>query len=272
MDVPKKSSPRSLGLFRWPPYFPRLLSPGGAAKRDPRSMLKELKGSLLYHLAHVLPERPWEPLQEAIYVAFSRRKLAGEYAEFGVFSGRSSVRAYYYMHNALAGSPRRIVAFDSFQGLPPLSKEDRVRYQDFEAGAYACSEEDYRANLRALGVPDDSILTVPGWFSDTCNTETASRRGIGKIAVAHIDCDIYSATLTVLRFLADHMEDGGLIVFDDWGSYRGHPELGQRGALAQFQREHPELWLVPERADAGGSAFVSLHRKLGEAERVKAQQ
>src|SRR4051794_19357381 len=117
MDVPKKSPLRALGLLKWPPYFPRLLAPGDARKP---TRLRDLKGSLLYHLSHVLPSRPWDPLQEAIYVAFGRRKLTGEYAEFGVFSGRSSVRAYYYMRAATGTDGKRIVAFDSFQGLPAL--------------------------------------------------------------------------------------------------------------------------------------------------------
>lgn len=263
---------RALGLIKWPPYFAQLLAPGGRARRGRTTRLAEIKSEVLYHLAHVLPERPWEPLQEAIYLAFKTRKLVGDYAEFGVFSGRSTVRSHYYIKAALRGATRRIVAFDSFQGLPRLDAADQVRYSDYAEGSYACSEADYRSNVVKYGVPDDLVVTVPGWFADTCNAATAGRIGLDKIAVAHVDCDIYSATLTVLRFVGDLLEDGGIIVFDDWGSYRGHPELGQRGALAEWMRERPDLWITTERADASGSAFVSVHKKLSERERIDAQR
>lgn len=272
MKTPKSllQTVRSFGLIKWPPYFPQLLSAGDGRERQERRLLGDLKASALYHLGHVVPSRPSNPLQDAIQVGYRRRRLTGDYAEFGVFSGRSTIRAYYYMKAAChAGTEPRILAFDSFQGLPALENADQVRYTDFEAGSYACTEEQYRKNVTEHGVPADRIVAIPGWFADTCNDTTAARIGLGKIAIAHIDCDILSATLTVLRFLATHLEDGGLIVFDDWGSYRGHPELGQQGALARFRAERPDLHLTAERIDPGGSAFISLHRKLTAAERAK---
>jgi len=261
---------RRIGLVKWPPYMGQLLPrPDGKSRRSPQARLQEAKGALFHELGHMIPARPTEPLLEAIYIAYKRRKLEGDYAEFGVFTGRSTVRAYHYLRGARGNVATRMFAFDSFEGLPKLADADAVRYSDFAEGEYACSEDDYVRTVTAHGVPRSWIHTVPGWFSATCNRETAARVGLGQIAVAHVDCDILSSTMDVLHLLGDVMEDGGIIVFDDYGSYRGHPQLGQRGALAQFERERPDLWITPVNVPGAGSASFSVHRRLSDAE-VKA--
>lgn len=262
---------RRRGLVRWPPYMGRFVgNPGGAPAglffERLRTELAEWKHALGYNLGHLLPQAGVFALEEAITAAYLRRGLGGDYAEFGVFSGRSMIRAWHYMQAVRPGGPGRMFAFDSFQGLPDLEAADRVRYADFAAGAYACSEEDFRRNLESFGIPRDKVVTVPGWFDDTCNPDTAARIGLGKLAVVHIDCDILSATLTVLRFVADHLEDGAIVVFDDYGSYRAHPQLGQRGALARWRAERPDLLVEPVRVEAAGSASFSVHRRLSDQE------
>jgi O-methyltransferase len=259
---------RRMGLVKWPPYMGQLLPAPTAGDRGSRSQAKvqRMKGALLHEVAHLIPGRPTEPLLEAIYVAYKRRGLTGDYAEFGVFTGRSTVRAYHYLRGARGETPTRMFAFDSFEGLPKLGAVDTVRYADFDAGTYSCTEDDYLQNVTSFGVPRGWIHTIPGWFSATCNEATAKRAGLGKIAVAHVDCDILSSTLDVLRFLGDAMEDGGIIVFDDYGSYRAHPQLGQRGALARFQSERPDLWITAVSGQGGASASFSVHRKLSDTE------
>jgi hypothetical protein len=49
--------------------------------------------------------------------------VPGDYAEFGVYRGRAFVEAWRAARKH--GSETQLYAFDSFQGLPPLSGTDR---------------------------------------------------------------------------------------------------------------------------------------------------
>ena len=66
---------------------------------------------------------------------------------------------------------------------------------------------------------------VKGYFKDTLPKEE-----IYPIAVAHIDCDLYSSTVEVLEFLKPRLVDGALLLFDDWFCYRGRSDKGERRA------------------------------------------
>src|SRR3569833_2510509 len=103
-------------------------------------------------------------------------------------------------------------ANDKIEGLPKQAEADAVHNTNYAEGANACSEDEYVRTVTAHGVPRSWIHTVPGWFSATCNRETAARVGLGQIAVAHVDCDILSSTMDVLHLLGEVMVDGGLIV------------------------------------------------------------
>ncbi len=43
----------------------------------------------------------------------------------------------------------------------------------------------------------------------------------GVVAFAHIDCDLYSATSTVLSSLRDRIAPGSVLVFDEYFNYPG---------------------------------------------------
>ena len=95
----------------------------------------------------------------------------------------------------------RFFAFDSFQGLPELKGIDKET-RDFDQGKYACSESKFRENLAKAGVPLDRVVTIAGWFDQTCTEETIKKYGMKKAAIIHIDCDLYASTRTVLSFEA----------------------------------------------------------------------
>src|SRR5271166_4269837 len=44
----------------------------------------------------------------------------------------------------------------------------------------------------------------------------AGPSGVGPIAYARIDCDIYEPTLECLRYLTPRLSHGAVLVFDDW--------------------------------------------------------
>lgn len=209
----------------------------------------------------VLPTRTVDVLEQGIEVAAARR-LTGSYVEFGVFTGRTTIRAYHLLKSHGMHKDLRMFAFDSYEGIPPLEPADKARYQDFDAGWYSCSVDEYLRNLARYDVPTEIVTPVKGWFRDTCNRETAERIGLKQVAVVFFDADILSSTLCALNFISDYLEDGAVIMFDDWNSHRSHPNLGERGAVAQWQSEHPEFILTPIHDAAIGRAAFTVNRRL----------
>lgn len=117
--------------------------------------------------------------------------------EFGVFSGRT-------INHLAALDPGSIIGFDSFEGLP----------------------EDWRADVpkstfQRAGPPEvkTNVELVIGRFEETLPAFVAANPA--PVAFLHIDCDLYSSTKTVFRFLRERIGPGAVIVFDEYFNYVG---------------------------------------------------
>jgi len=130
-------------------------------------------------------------------VAELARQLSGDVLEFGV-SGGVSLKLF-----CEALPDRRVYGFDSFQGLP----EDW--YLTTKKGAYAYAAED-------LTVPPNGVL-VPGLFEDSLPKFLEGFAG--PVSMIHIDSDVYSSAVTVLRHVRPLIAPGCLIVFDEYMNY-----------------------------------------------------
>lgn len=181
----------------------------------------------------------------------ARSGLDGHYLEFGCYDGASFVRAYRAYHRWL-GEPavkgrrmtrRTLYAFDSFAGLPALEPADRMPgYDPFREGEYACSRADFLARLDAAGVDRDLVTVVEGPYAETLGPGAAGDRVPGPALVVHVDCDLYSSAVPVLRFLTPRVQDGTVLLLDDFLCYRGHPGHGVQRAFRE--------WIVREPIDA----------------------
>jgi hypothetical protein len=185
-------------------------------------------------------------------------QVEGDYLEFGVWRGYSFVTAYHSVLSArddhyglglttpeyLAWKRQRprFFAFDSFEGLP--GGEGIERMVDYAPGAYAFAEEGFRTNLRDQGVDLGDVVTVKGFYDQTCTPETKARLGITKAALVMIDCDLYESTVPVLDFLTDIVQQGTIIVFDDWFRFKGSPNHGEQRACREWLARNPRLELV----------------------------
>ncbi|XHR26769.1 MAG: TylF/MycF/NovP-related O-methyltransferase [Chthoniobacteraceae bacterium] len=209
-------------------------------------------------------------------------KISGDYLEFGVFRGGSMIEAYGAIKNAFErhqelneGCTRedasevkciwenmRFFAFDSFQGLPePVGVDKESCF--FSGGKYAFEESRFKENLESAGIPLDKVVTVPGWFQDTCIPETSTRYGIKHAAIIHVDVDWYSSTQTVLAFITPLLVDGTVIIFDDWYTFHGNPEMGEQKAFNEWRAQMPD-WLFVEYHKEGPwrNSFIATKRKI----------
>lgn len=141
--------------------------------------------------------------------------IAGDILEAGVWRGGACIfaRAVLAAHGV---TDRRVIVADSFAGLPP---PDLERYPQ-DAGSTLHEEPDLavsvhavRENFARMGLLDDQVAFVPGYFRDTMPGLATG----GPIAVLRLDGDMYESTIDPLRYLYDLVPPGGFLIVDDYG-------------------------------------------------------
>ncbi len=197
-------------------------------------------------------ENPNSIVRKAAWI-LAAEKVEGDYLEFGVFSGDSFIRSFHELHEVYrkhmspsAGrtseeankiksiwSNMRFFAFDSFQGLPAVEGIDN-QGRDFVEGTWSFEESEFKKKISKSGLPLEKVVAVPGWFEETCVETTIQKYEMRKAAIIHIDCDLYSSTKSVLKFVEPLLVDGTILIFDDWFCFRGNPNLGEQKAFAEW--------------------------------------
>jgi len=134
-----------------------------------------------------------------------REEIPGDVVELGCNAGLTAVVLQATLDEL--GSTKRLHVFDSFEGLPPLSKQDGAT--TYEPGTCAAPPELLVANFRRFGrrLP----VMHPGWFSQTLPRELPE-----PIAFAHLDADLYESTVEGLRFTYPRLAAGSAIVIHDY--------------------------------------------------------
>jgi O-methyltransferase len=203
---------------------------------------------------------------ERAFCLVSKNKITGDYCEFGCHGGMTFIMASQAMSKYTAPQcQRRMWAFDSFSGLPPQSCA-QDEHPAWRAGELCTAEESWHRIVRRAGVKD--YKTVPGYYSDTIG-RTATRPPAelpNDIAIAYIDCDLYSSTMSVLEFLAPRVKQGMVIACDDYHLLSTTAAAGERAAIMEFfPRELPQFVLIPyvQYGYAGMSFVVEERRHLG---------
>jgi hypothetical protein len=184
----------------------------------------------------------WDALDKLIDYLVGA-EIPGDYCEFGVFKGTTfsymATRGGHFLKDT------RFVAFDSFEGLPPLSEVDaRDGYSSgFFPGQFAFGLEDFRKSVAEAGAPMDRVVVVPGWFDATLAEGSPATKQLPRVSAAWIDCDLYSSTVPVLNFLATRLSVGSVLLFDDWRCFRNKPDRGQQLACRQWLALNPHITL-----------------------------
>jgi hypothetical protein len=147
--------------------------------------------------------------------------LPGDTAECGAYQGASS----WLICNKFKGSDKTHFVFDSCEGLPAPTDADGDYWTK---GDLRAAEEVLRANLSPF--PRARILR--GWIPERFR-EVAER----KFCFVHIDVDLRQPTLDSLSFFYPRLVEGGIILFDDYGS---SDCPGAASATDEFMRDKPE--------------------------------
>ncbi len=188
--------------------------------------------------------------------------VEGDYLEFGCFGGGSLVDIYRAVRRYPLLSAARFFIFDSFEGLPEPTGLDIHEFRIYERGQYACSLDQYKRNIQKLGVPMDRVQCIPGWYNKTLNAELKAKLPIKKAAIVLVDCDLYESTVPVLDFITDYVQDGTVLIFDDWFSYKGRLDLGEARAFYEWLARNPRIHATEYHK--AGVSMISFIMKVDE--------
>ncbi len=184
-------------------------------------------------------------------LAVSRAILARErpvVLEAGCGHGSSTAK----LSLAVRAAGGRLVACDSFRGLPPNSEEHRHmdgRPVRFRAGAFRATLPQVRRTVERLGAAE-VVSFHKGWFADILPAlETPP------LDVVVLDVDLVASTRVCLRQLVPRLAPGGVLFTLD-GQLRGtHELLGS----AAFWRD--EVGVPPPRIEGlGADKLLVVHR------------
>ena len=192
------------------------------------------------------------------------------YFEAGVYAGGSL--AEWFRRCEAAGVQTTMFGADSFAGLPDSTSEDEGSWFP---GEFYCPIEVTEWNIRRLGVPDEDVTLIKGWFDETLTSELAAE--IGSVEVAMLDADTYLSTVPVLEFLEPLLADRAWLIFDDWYSggnldveTGGTLGIGVERAFAEWQKGTASKWQVEEIGDYDFEYEKGRRRPAGRVLRLDA--
>lgn len=152
-----------------------------------------------------------------------QKNIPGDVVEFGCYVGESS--KYLRMMLDYYRSDKNLYVYDSFEGLPPLSKYEENT--GWRAGTLKTSEDILLSNFYNNGLRPP--IVTKGWFKNIPDSNIPDR-----ISFAFLDGDFYDSIYDSLNKIYHRMSRGSAILFHDYE----RPDLpGVKAAISNFITE-----------------------------------
>lgn len=147
--------------------------------------------------------------------------LTGQVVECGVYKGASLIRFATFREVLETSRSRKIIGFDAVGSFPGEGGDeaDREFIRDFTSeGGDGISREELADSLSSKGISNVDLFK-----GDICTLvpEYAAAHPELRIALLHIDVDVYRPTKVILETLFPRIVPGGLLVLDDYGIVSG---------------------------------------------------
>lgn len=161
--------------------------------------------------------------------------LPGNVIELGVFKGNSLIQFATFRELLENEKSRKIVGFDMFGKFPMVNAVDSdmkfVQDWNEKFEEHFISKEQLEKSFRIKNISNvqliegDIMVTLPDYIEKFPHE---------KIALLHIDVDVYEPSALALRLLYDRIVPGGVIVLDDYGTVEGETR-----AVDEFLEKYP---------------------------------
>ena len=180
-------------------------------------------------------------------------QMPGSYFEFGTYEG-TSLYAALKIHGRLPSKiQRNFYGFDVF-GEGPRYSDEKDRHPFFREGEFKTVYPKVAKRFRKY----KNVHLIKGYFEETIAGKTPSQIGISDpCAILFIDCDLMNPAWLALNFIKPALQQGTIIVLDDYWAYRGAPDRGTCGAFNRFLKENPHITVRPYYTYGyGGNSFL----------------
>jgi len=182
--------------------------------------------------------------------------VPGDILEFGTMTGRTAVALGYacnhyftkYKKNDVRHGlleQRKLHLFDSFRGCPEATDVIDAENLHVKSGIWTegtCVGLTAHQLADVLNQNQVGHLAVihDGWFSETVSSYAQTN----KVALVHIDCDLYESTIDAITPLLENgsISVGAQILFDDYDCSRASREHGERRAWSDLAKRHTILY------------------------------
>lgn len=170
--------------------------------------------------------------------------IEGEIVECGVGWGRSlfifaSLGDFFLIE-------RKYYGFDSFEGFPEPTDEDKTNLYDIRKGRYRSREESVIKYWLNSGMSEDfaarNIKLIKGFFSDSLTKYDGNQ-----IALLNLDVDLYQSYKETLEYFYPKVIKGGIIAFDEYQATEKFP--GARKAIDDYFSDKQEKPIKSETVD-----------------------
>jgi len=179
-------------------------------------------------------------IKKAMYIT-AHDATNGSYLEFGVFTGSSfnfAMKANKKIEKIFGKTDCEFIGFDSFKGFGKIKKEDEN--PSFEDHIFSVNQDKVLKNIEKCS-KGQKMRIIKGFYEDTIKNKTTQDLNIDKARVVMIDCDLKESARLALEFIKPAIQEGTIILFDDYVFFKGNIEKGEYGAFKDFQKKYPEF-------------------------------
>jgi hypothetical protein len=182
----------------------------------------------------------YQAIKKAMYIT-AHDLTEGSYLEFGVFTGSSfnfAMKVNKKIDKIFEKTYCEFIGFDSFKGFGKVNEDDKNPRFTYET--FSVNEEKVLRNIEKCA-KGQKYKIIKGFFEDTIKNKTAKDLKIDKIKIVMIDCDLKEPTKLALEFIKSSIQEGTIILFDDYAFFKGSKDKGEYGAFADFRKKYPQI-------------------------------
>ena len=182
--------------------------------------------------------------------------IRGGYYEFGIYKGESFRESYRIYQDYVvwmdsqSKSPemwRRKIkwehnhhfyAFDTFEGMPDYAENEET----FAKGTFLSTLEEVKLAGRRKGMLEgEAVRYFKGIFSEIARYNAEEIDTLQPAAIVNIDCDLYASASDALEMVKPKLQQGTILMMDDWNCFSADRNKGERRALKEFLEKNLEF-------------------------------
>ena len=179
-------------------------------------------------------------IKKAFYIT-AHDQTSGSYLEFGVFTGSSfnfAMKVNKRIEKIFGKMNCEFIGFDSFSGFGEIKKEDEN--PAFKDNIFSVDEQKVLKNIEKCS-KGQKMRIVKGFYKNTIENKTTADLNIDKARIVMIDCDLKESTRLALEFIKPSIQEGTIILLDDYVFFKGREDKGEFGAFNDFRKKYPEI-------------------------------